>query len=197
MSNREGRRQINVELPIESIEALKEEKRRTGQSLWELLDQGARVVAEVDDSTEQSIERRIENLSDEEDRLEEELIETQEELQRVQEKRKAAEEKLAELREQQDTIEELFIEIISTLQENPNRNIYSCRSTLDEIATREYGRPTESNVENVISDVREYCRENDVDLEDRRLRATNTVYSQPQAPDGGERFLHSLDGDDD
>jgi len=198
MSNRDGRKQINVELPIESIEALKEEKKRTGQPLWELLDEATRFITDVDDSTEKALQRRVDNLREKETRLENEIEERQNDLEQVRQTRADAEAKLAQLREQRDSIEELYNEIVTTLQNNPQCNILRCKSTLDEIATREYGRPTESNVDEVISDVQEYCEDNDIDIDTHRITTTNTAHTSTQrASDGNDKpFLKSLEGDD-
>jgi septal ring factor EnvC (AmiA/AmiB activator) len=198
MSNRDGRKQINVELPIESIEALHEEKKRTGQPLWELIDQGARMIAQVDDSTERVLQQRVDDLHEKETRLENEIEERQNDLEQVRQTRADAEEKLAQLREQRDSIEELYDEIITTLQTNPKRNILSRKSTLDEIATREYGRPTESNVDEVIQDVQEYCECNDIDIEEHRISKTEVAYTSPspQSADGGKPYLRSIDRGD-
>jgi seryl-tRNA synthetase len=198
MSNRDGRKQINVELPIESIEALKEEKKRTGQPLWELLDEATRFITDVDDSTEKALQRRVDNLREKETRLENEIEERQNDLEQVRQTRADAEAKLAQLREQRDSIEELYNEIVTTLQNDPKCNILRCKSTLDEIATREYGRPTESNVDEVIQDVQEYCERNDIDIDTHRITTTSTAHTSTQrASDGNDKpFLKSLEGDD-
>jgi seryl-tRNA synthetase len=198
MSNRDGRKQINVELPIESIEALKEEKKRTGQPLWELLDEATRFITDVDDSTEKALQRRVDNLREKETRLENEIEERQNDLEQVRQTRADAEAKLAQLREQRDSIEELYNQIVTTLQNDPKCNILRCKSTLDEIATREYGRPTESNVDEVISDVQAYCEDNDIDIDSHRITTTNTAHTSTQrASDGNDKpFLKSLEGDD-
>lgn len=198
MSNRDGRKQINVELPIESIEALKEEKKRTGQPLWELLDEATRFITDVDDSTEKALQRRVDNLREKETRLENEIEERQHDLEQVRQTRADAEAKLAQLREQRDSIEELYNEIVTTLQNDPKCNILRCKSTLDEIATREYGRPTESNVDEVIQDVQEYCENNDIDIDTHRITTTSTAHTSTQrASDGNDKpFLKSLEGDD-
>ena len=198
MSNRDGRKQINVELPIESIEALKEEKKRTGQPLWELLDEATRFITDVDDSTEKALQRRVDNLREKETRLENEIEERQNDLEQVRQTRADAEAKLAQLREQRDSIEELYNEIVTTLQNDPKCNILRCKSTLDEIATREYGRPTESNVDEVIQDVQEYCERNDIDIDTHRITTTSTAHTNTQrASDGNDKpFLKSLEGDD-
>ena len=198
MSNRDGRKQINVELPIESIEALKEEKKRTGQPLWELLDEATRFITDVDDSTEKALQRRVDNLREKETRLENEIEERQNDLEQVRQTRADAEAKLAQLREQRDSIEELYNEIVTTLQNDPKCNILRCKSALDEIATREYGRPTESNVDEVIQDVQEYCERNDIDIDTHRITTTSTAHTSTQrASDGNDKpFLKSLEGDD-
>jgi seryl-tRNA synthetase len=197
MTSRDGRHRTNLELPVETLEALREEKDRTGQPLWELVDQGARMIVQVDDSTEKALQRRLEDVRDDKERVQDEITQRQQELERLKEKEADVEQKLTELREEQDTIEELYTEIVATLQNNPKRNIYSCKATLDKIATREYGRPTESNVEAVITDIREYCEDNDIDIADHRVGTSNTAFAQPQTSDGGEPFLRSVDGADD
>lgn len=198
MKNRDGRQQTHVELPVETMKALKEEKKRTGQPLWELIDQGARMIVQVDDSTEKALERRINNLAENEERLVQEIEQRENELEQVQQKRADAEAKLAQLREERDSIEELYNEIVTTLQNDPKCNIFRCKSTLDEIATREYGRPTESNVDEVISDVQAYCEDNDIDIDSHRITTTNTAHTSTQrASDGNDKpFLKSLEGDD-
>lgn len=198
MTNRDGRQQTHVELPVETMKALKDEKERTGQPLWELIDQGARMVVQVDDSTEKALQRRIDNLCEKEKTLVQEIEQRETELEQVQQKRADAEDKLSQLREQRETIEELYNEIITTLQSNPKRNIMSCKSTLDEIATREYGRPTQSNVDEVIQDVREHCESNDIDIDAHRITTTSVAHTTTErASDGdGKPYLKSLEGDD-
>jgi seryl-tRNA synthetase len=202
MTSRDGRQATHVELPTETLEALEEEKSRTGKSLWELLDQGARMVVPVDDTTEQALERRLEKIEQDKQRLQEEIAQRQEELSELETKADNVETKLTELRERQSTIEELYNEILATLEANPGQHIYACKSTLDEIATREYGRPTESNVESVIIDIQEYCDTNSIDIADHRIDTTTAgvgvgqthVQTDPQAADGGETFLQTVDG---
>jgi|APHM01.1.fsa_nt_gi hypothetical protein len=197
MTSRDGRHRTNLELPVETLEALREEKDRTGQPLWELVDQGARMIVQVDDSTEKALQRQLEDVRDSKERVQDEITQRQQELERLNKKEADVKEKLAKLRQEQDTIEQLYTEIITTLDNNPSRNIYSCKSTLDKIATREYGCPTESNIENVITDVRDYCEENDIDIAAHRISTSNTAFTQSQVADGGETFLHSVDGVDD
>ena len=64
-SSRDGRRAFNAELPVEVLDAVKEESEKTGKPMWEILNDSARMFLGLDDvSTEASVERHIDRLED-------------------------------------------------------------------------------------------------------------------------------------
>lgn len=196
MPSRDGRSAIGWEIQVETKQAIKEEANKRGMAYWEFLDQLARDSLGLDDaSTEAAYERNIERLEGEVASMEDEIERMEAELENKRDQLEFYREGLDDLLEDKATYEEQLDDIISSLEDNPKKRVPAFRTEMREAATDQYGRPTESNLEQVKEDLWERAMETQRDVQEYQFNAaTGQTQRQAAATDGrGKRRLASLE----
>jgi len=192
MTSRKGREGIRAELPKETKQALKE----ADEPMWKLIDNAVRMSMGVGDAdTEQAFRRRI-------DRIEQELANVQDEIAALNKKRERLEQdledeqsRLEQYLAERDSIETLQDEILDDLASS-SVSVYAHRSTLRDLARREYGHETTANIQKAITDLKERRTERALDISDAQF--SENVNSQATGTaDGGTEFKATSGDDDD
>lgn len=206
MSNREGRRRTQAELPIETREAMKEQD----MPMWKVMDQAVRMYLGLDEgSTEHALKRRIDELKDDRDGLVEQRDELNKQIENVDEQIGDLEQQLKKVREKKASYKEQLDTILDEMLENPDRNVLAWMSEIRDAATDEYGRDTKSNIDRVISDLQNRREERALAIEEFRFNRVGTAPGPSTAQastDGGsdevelntdtEQILNKMESDD-
>jgi len=186
MSSRNGRKSFHAELPVEVLDAVKEEAEKTGKPMWEVFNDSARMFLGLDEvSTEASVQRHIERLNSEIETLVQEKEAIESEIETKQDRLGGYERKLESIQEQKESYETRLDDILDDLEANKNWKVIARRSTIKDLATDKYGQPNTENVENVIDDL--WDRAMDQQREVARYQFSDSTTSTPQAAatDGG------------
>lgn len=196
MANRDGRSAIGWEIQVETKQAIKEEANKRGMAYWEFLDQLARDSLGLDDaSTEAAYERNIERLEGEVASMEEEIERMDKELENKREQLQFYKDGLEELREGKASYQDQLDDVLTSLEDNPKKRVPAFRTEMREAATDQYGRPTESNLEQVKEDLWERAMDTQRDVQEYQFNAaTGQKQAAAMATDGrGKRRLASLE----
>lgn len=192
MTDRDGRRRTQAELPIETREAMKQED----SPMWKIIDEAVRMYLGMGaESTEAGIERRISELERE---REEHMNIVQSRADRISEIDDLLEDlvqQLDQLREKKASYKEQLDEILAEMAEHPDRTVLAWQSEIREAAIDEYGRDTKSNINRVVNDLRDRRDVQSADVQDHQFRKTSgpspsaTTGPAPAQADGGEEGL--------
>lgn len=206
MTSRDGRKAIGVEIPVETREAVKDQD----GAMWQVIDQAVRMYLGLDEgSTEHALERRIEDLEQERDGLLEQRESIDNQIDDLDDRIDDLRTQLEELQEKKASYKEQLDSILDEMLDHPDRNVLAWMSDIRDAATDEYGRDTKSNIDRVISDLRERRTERALAIEDFRFNRTGTApgTSGPTqvSTDGGdepdvktdpESILENMEADD-
>jgi len=207
MTSREGRKATALELPAETREAMK----NADMPMWKAADQAVRMYFGLDEgSTERALERRIEDLQQERNGLLEQRESINAQIDDLNDRISDLKTQLNELREKKASYKEQIDTILEEMLEHPDRNVLAWMSEIRAAANDEYGRDTDSNIDRVISDLRERRDNQALAIEDFRFNRTGQApgpNSAAQATtDGGadepdmksdpNELLEKLQGDD-
>jgi len=179
MSSRNGRKSFHAELPVEVLDAVKEEAKKTGKPMWEVFNDSARMFLGLDEvSTEASVQRHIERLNSEIDTLvqEKEAIESQ--IETKQDRLEGYNRKLESIQDQKESYETRLDDILDDLEANKKWKVIARHATIKELATDKYGQPTSENMDNVIDDL--WDRAMDQQREVARYQFSDSTTGRPQ-----------------
>jgi len=185
-SSRDGRRAFNAELPVEVLDAVKEESEKTGKPMWEILNDSARIFLGLDDvSTEASVKRHIDRLEDDVDDLQTQKEEIVAELSTKQDRLEDYREKLDEIQSQKESYESRLDSILDELEEHAKRKVIAFRSEIKELATDRHGQPTPENREAIKEDLWERAMEQQRDVAPYQFNESPSPSQSVAATDGG------------
>lgn len=201
MTSRKGRKLWSGELPVETIQALKEEADKSDMPQWKIADQAFRMHLGLDEgSTEAALERQLEDARKELKQRKQEREQLKQEEDQLEDRLDMLSEQLESVREQKASYKEQLDSILENLLDNPNQTVMAYMSDIRDAATDEYGRDTKDNISRVISDLRDRRDERSLSIPDHRFKRTGaSVTSEPNATaDGGQsqpniRFLSESD----
>jgi len=186
MASRDGRKQFAAELPVEVIDAVREEADKTGKPMWEIITDSARMRLGLDDaSTEASVERHIERLEGQVDELQEQKADIEAELSSKQERLNDYREKLAEIQEQKESYETRLDRILEDLESNSSMKVIACRKQIKSMATDRYGKPSTENRQEVKDDLWERAMEQQRDVAPYQFSESTTGVSPQRAATDG------------
>ena len=189
MASRKGRKSWAGEIPVETLNALKEESKQSDLPMWKIVDQALRMYLGLDEgSTEAALERKLEELDDKLEEYEQKVETIQSEREELREQKQLVAEQLEEIREKKASYKEKLDEILEDMVEHPNQTVMAYMSEIKDAATDEYGQPTKDNISRVIADLKDRRDERDLEIPDHRFKRTAASVSsnQPAAADGGQ-----------
>ncbi len=191
MTSRKGRKLWSGEIPVETIQALKEEAGESDMPQWKVVDQALRMYLGLDEgSTESALERQLEDARTEleQQRKQREQLEQQED--QLEDRVEMLAEQLEDIREQKQSYKEQLDSILENLRENPGQTAMAYMSEIRDAATDEYGRDTKANIDRVIADLQERRDKHGLDIPDTQFKRTGaSVTSESNAnasADGGQ-----------
>lgn len=185
MSSREGRHRTNMELPVEVKEAMKEED----EPMWQVVTKAVRMYKGLDEgSTEHALNRRIEEVREQRDALDDEITQKQKERDEKEELLEQLIEKRDKIREKKESHRERLDNILDEMMNQQQKIVMAWMSDLKEAATEEYGDPSKSNIERVVGDLRTRRDERNLAIPDHRFQ---------RSPNALNHTLAQTDGADD
>lgn len=190
MTSRDGRKSWMAELPVETIEEIREESKRTGLPQWKIANQSFRLALGLDEgSTEAAVKRQLEQKLDNISKMEDQMEDLQSDLETERERAEELRQKLEEIRESKLSHREKLDSILDDLVENQSKTVMAYMSKIRDAATDEYGRDTKDNISRVIEDLRRRRDERELTIADHRFTRTGAkVRSEATASaDGGQR----------
>lgn len=202
MASRKGRKQKALELPVETIAALKDESSDSGVPQWKIVDQALRMYLGLDEgSTEAALERKLEEVEDKIGEVDRKARELEREREEMREQKELLAEQLSEIREKKAGYQDQLDDILDDLVSNPNKNVNAYMGALKQAATDEYGRNTKENIDRVRADLQSRRDERDLQIPDHRFKRTGAATTDASATsDGGQsepdmRLLSEPEGD--
>lgn len=195
MTSREDRARVQVEIPIETKQALKEKD----ESMWKLIDEGVRMALGLDEgSTEAAIEQRLDEITQERNELRDQLDSIESRLDELDAIEADLEERLEHIQNEKESHYERLDSILSQmLSDDRNRPVMAWMPEVKEAAVMEYGSDSKDNIRRIIEDLRSHALEEGYAIESDRLSRSTTVGGQPANADGGDSDLRILSGDGD
>lgn len=195
MTSREDRARVQVEIPIETKQALKEKD----ESMWKLIDEGVRMALGLDEgSTEAAIEQRLDEITQERNELRDQLDSIESRLDELDAIEADLEERLEHIQNEKESHYERLDSILSQmLSDDRNRPVMAWMPEVKEAAVMEYGSDSKDNIRRIIEDLRSHALEEGYAIESDRLSRSTTVGGQPVNADGGDSDLRILGGDGD
>lgn len=154
MASRDGRRMWAGELPVEIVDAVKDEARGSEEAMWEIMAESAKMYLGLEDaSTEAAVKRHIDRLEDEVGVLESNLETIQEDLSRKRDRLSSYEDKLETIQDEKQSYEDRITTILDDLVDNANKKIIAHRPEIRSLATDQYGKPSPDNRQSVKEDI--------------------------------------------
>lgn len=191
MTSRKGREAVRAELPKETKEALKE----ADKPMWELLDEGARMLLGVGEAdTEDAFRRRIERLEQNRDNVQSQIESLNKELDSIEQKIEDEQSRLEQYLAERDSIEEVQDEVLDDIA-GTSKSVFAKRELLRELARREYGHETDENIQKAITDLKQRRDDRDMAISDAQF--TQNVRTRANGTADGGLDLKCLEGNDD
>ena len=186
MASREGRKQWAGELPVEVVDAVKEEAQKSDKAMWQVVTESTRMFLGLDEvSTEASVKRHIERLESEVDDLLEEKERIESELETRQDRLEGYERKLESIQDQKESYETRLDDILDDLEANKNWKVIARQETIEQLATDKYGQPTTENRQEVKDDLWERAMDQQRDVIPNQFNdSTTPTNTQVAATDG-------------
>ena len=154
MASRDGRKMWAGELPVEVVEAVKQEAKGSDKAMWEIMNEATKMYLGLEDaSTEAAVKRHIDRLEGEVDSLESELEAIQEELSKKHDRLADYRDKLVDIQDQKQSYEQRLENILEDLEANPSKKIIGHRKEIRSLATDHHGKPSTENREAVKEDL--------------------------------------------
>ena len=154
MSSREGRKQWAGELPVEVIDAVKEESKGSDRAMWEIFNEATKMFLGLEDaSTEAAVKRHIDRLEGEVDTLRDDLEQIEDELSTKEDRLAEYRDKLDEIQDQKESYEQRLDNILADLEANTSKKIIAHRKEIRSLATDHHGKPSTENREAVKEDL--------------------------------------------
>jgi len=186
MASREGRKQWAGELPVEVLDAVKEEAQKSDKAMWEVVTESTRMFLGLDEvSTEASVKRHIERLESEVDDLLEEKERIESELETRQDRLEGYERKLESIQDQKESYETRLDDILDDLEANKNWKVIARQETIEQLATDKYGQPTTENRQEVKDDLWERAMDQQRDVAPYQFNDSITGSSPRRAATDG------------
>lgn len=184
MTSRDNRARVHVEIPVETKQALKE----ADGSMWEVLDEGARMVMGLDEgSTEAAIENRIENIRQEQTEIDDQRQSLDQRLKELQEMEEDLTSQLESIRQKKETHRERLDAILDQMEDDPqSRPVLAWMSDLRDASMHEYGSESRDNMRRVVEDLRNRSAEEGRAIAPHRLSRTASAQGQSANADGGD-----------
>lgn len=186
MTSRKGREAVRAELPKETKEALK----ASDKPMWKVIDEAVRMSLGVGDAdTEAAFRRRIEQLEQEREDVQSEIEALNKELATIEQRLEDEQSRLEQYLDERESIQEVQDRILEEL-ESTSMSVYRWKSELRDLARREYGHETETNLQKAISDLKD--RRDELGLNIREQQFSENVSSRTRAVADGDPQLRAV-----
>lgn len=184
MSSREGRKQVAVEIPIETYQEMKDAE----SAMWEIVDEGARIVLGLDEgSTEAALENRLNDVRQERTEIENQFESLESRLDDLESMEADLTDQLESVRQKKETHRERLDAILDAMADDQqNRPVIAWMEDLRDASTHEYGSESKENIRRVIEDLRNRAAEEMYAISPHRLTRTGSVQGQNANADGGD-----------
>jgi len=159
------RKALNLDVPTALIAELDREAESRGMYKYEVLSEALRVFLGMDTTDDRAVLGQAINRHDREiRRLRAERDDLDSRIQELIDRRDSLEADLGDLDDQLDDYDDVLDDLIDQLAKNDFRAIALTKNGLEEVARSKFGRATESNIQNVIDDMRDRAEANDRDV---------------------------------
>lgn len=184
MSSRKGRKQVAVEIPIETYQEMKDAE----DAMWEIVDEGARIVLGIDEgSTEAALENRIKDVRQERTEIKNQFESLESRLNDLDKMEADLTDQLESVQEKKETHRERLDAILEEMEDDSQgRPVLAWMSDLREASTYEYGSESKENIRRVIEDLRNRAAEEMYAIAPHRLTRTASAQGQQANADGGD-----------
>lgn len=159
------RQALNLDVPTALIAELDREAESRGMYKYEVLSEALRVFLGMDTTDDRAVlgqaikrhDREIRRLRAERDDLDSRI-------QELEDRRDSLEADLGDLDDQLDDYDDVLDDLLDQLAKNDFRAIALTKNGLEDAARSKFGRPTESNIQKVIGDMRDRAAANDLEI---------------------------------
>jgi len=160
-----GRVGVYADLPVDIVQYLDEEASKTAKSKWEILAESLELYFGIDPADDpDALERAICRLREDMNDIESSIDDLTDQLERKRSQVHMLESKREDIIAGRDSYVDHLDDFLDQLAKNDFRAIALTKNGLEDAARSKFGRPTDSNIQNVIDDMRERAAATDRDI---------------------------------
>ena len=158
------RQALNLDVPTALIAELDREAESRGMYKYEVLSEALRVFLGMDTTDDRAVLGQAIKRHDREIRRRDERDDLDSRIQELEDRRDSLEADLGDLDDQLDDYDDVLDDLLDQLAKNDFRAIALTKNGLEDAARSKFGRPTESNIQKVIDDMRDRAAATDRDI---------------------------------
>jgi chromosome segregation ATPase len=156
---------VYADLPVDIVHILDEEASKTDKSKWEILAESLELYFGIDPTDDpDALERAICRLREDMNDIESSIDELTDQLERKRSQVQMLESKREDIIADRDSYVDLLDDLLDQLARNDFRAIALTNHGLKDAARSKFGRPTESNIQKVIDDMRDRAAATDREI---------------------------------
>jgi chromosome segregation ATPase len=160
-----GRVGVYADLPVDIVQYLDEEASKTAKSKWEILAESLELYFGIDPADDpDALERAICRLREDMNDIESSIDDLTDQLERKRSQVHMLESKREDIIAGRDSYVDHLDDFLDQLAKNDFRAIALTKNGLEDAARSKFGRPTDSNIQKVIDDMRDRAAATDRDI---------------------------------
>jgi len=160
-----GRVGVYADLPVDIVQYLDEEASKTAKSKWEILAESLELYFGIDPADDpDALERAIFRLREDMNDIESSIDDLTDQLERKRSQVHMLESKREDIIAGRDSYVDHLDDFLDQLAKNDFRAIALTKNGLEDAARSKFGRPTDSNIQKVIDDMRDRAAATDRDI---------------------------------
>jgi chromosome segregation ATPase len=160
-----GRVGVYADLPVDIVQYLDEEASKTAKSKWEILAESLELYFGIDPADDpDALERAICRLREDMNDIESSIDDLTDQLERKRSQVHMLESKREDIIAGRDSYVDHLDYFLDQLAKNDFRAIALTKNGLEDAARSKFGRPTDSNIQKVIDDMRDRAAATDRDI---------------------------------